>query len=176
MHRKVLLCTLSVVSLMFVGGIAGMRPQGAAQDTTPVSEPVWEVLGAATGPSIAPELNMELARFTWMPGYVQAPHTHYGADVVHVLSGEIGWTVKNGDAQVFRATEAGTPGPTEMLSSGSEAVLGPGDAILFDYHDGTLIHYGRTIGNAPAVMVVASLYDPSKPITVWVDENGTPIP
>jgi hypothetical protein len=176
MSWKHALVAVTVVAFIGVAGMSWTRPSDAAQETTPVSEPVWEVLGAAIDPSLAPGANMELARFTWMPGYVQAPHTHYGFDVSHVLSGEIAWTVENGDAQVIRAAVAGTPGPTETVQSGSEVLLGPGDTILFDYGDGSLIHYGRTVGNAPVVMLVASLYDASKPITMYVDENGTPIP
>jgi hypothetical protein len=176
MRWKHIYLALIAVALMGVIGMAGTRPSDAAQETTPVSEPVWEVLGAAVGPSIAPATNMELARFTLMPGYVFPPHTHYGFDVIHVLSGEVAWAVENGEAEVLRAAVGGTPSPTETLRPGSEVILGPGDTILFDYNNGTLIHELRTVGNAPVVMMVASLYDPSKPITVFVDENGTPIP
>ena len=176
MRRKPMVLTLIVVALIGLVAMGGADPPARAQDATPVSEPVWEVLGAAAAPSIAPGATMELARFTWMPGYAQRPHTHHGADVVHVLSGEVAWSVANGEARVTRATTAGTPGPTETVPSGTETVLGPGDAIVFDYGSGTLVHWGRTVGNAPVVMMVASLYDPTKPITVFVDAQGTPIP
>ena len=33
---------------------------------------------------------------------------------------------------------------------------------------------GRTVGNAPVVMLFTDLYDPSKPITVYAEDVATP--
>jgi hypothetical protein len=163
----------AVAALAGLAGVAGCRP-ALAQDAPAVSEPVWETLGIAQDLWLAPGMTMELARFTFMPGYAQAIHTHTAVDVVFVLSGEVAWRVENGDAAVFRAAAAGTPTPSETVASGSEAILGAGDAIVFDYGDQVLWHAGRTVGTAPVVMFFANLYDPSKPITVYAEDVATP--
>jgi uncharacterized cupin superfamily protein len=119
-------------------------------------------------------LTLELARFTWMPGYAQELHTHNAVDVVYVLSGEVAWRVDGGEALVIRPAAAGTPTPPETLASGAEALLGVGDAIVFDYGYQQVWHAGRTVGNAPVVMLFADLYDPSKPITVYAEDPATP--
>jgi hypothetical protein len=84
--------------------------------------------------------------------------------------------VENGDAPVIRGAVAGTPAPGETLMSGSEVVLGPGDAIVFDYGYQELWHAGYTVGKAPVVMLFADFYDPTKPITVYAEDVGTPAP
>jgi uncharacterized cupin superfamily protein len=157
------------------GGILGPRTSVLAQEApAAVSEPVWEVLGSATDFGVAPGLTLELARFTWMPGYAQTLHTHNAVDVVYVLSGEVAWRVEGGEALVIRPATSGTPTPPETLASGEEALLGAGDAIVFDYGYQQLWHAGRTVGNAPVVMLFADLYDPTKPITVYAEDLATP--
>jgi uncharacterized cupin superfamily protein len=157
------------------GGIMGSRSSAVAQEApAAVSEPVWEVLGSATDFGVAPGLTLELARFTWMPGYAQELHTHNAVDVVYVLSGEVAWRVDGGEARVVRPAASGTPTPPETLASGAEALLGVGDAIVFDYGYQQVWHAGRTVGNAPVVMLFADLYDPSKPITVYAEDLATP--
>jgi uncharacterized cupin superfamily protein len=163
-----------VAALAGLAGAGLSRSSASAQDPPTVSEPVWETLGMATDLWLAPGMTMELARFTWMPGYAQKIHTHNAVDVVYVLSGEVAWRVENGEAPIVRAQAAGTPAPAETLASGSEAILGPGDAIVFDYGAQEMWHAGRTVGNAPVVMFFADLYDPSKPITVYAEDLATP--
>jgi hypothetical protein len=167
---------LEAVSIVAaLAGLAGTGLSSArAQDTPAVSEPVWETLGVAQDLWLAPGMTMELARFTFMPGYAQERHTHTAVDVVFVLSGEVAWRVEDGESPVFRKAAAATPTPSETVASGSEAILGAGDAIVFDYGDQELWHAGRTVGSAPAVMFFANLYDPSKPITVYAEDLGTP--
>ena len=163
-----------VAALAGLAGAGLSRSSASAQDTPAVSEPVWETLGIATDLWLAPGITMELARFTWMPGYAQELHTHNAVDVVYVLSGEVAWRVEQGEAPIVRATVAGTPAPAETLASGAEAILGPGDAIVFDYGAQEMWHAGRTVGNAPVVMFFADLYDPSKPATVFAEDLATP--
>ena len=159
------------------GGIGGTRASALAQEApAAVSEPVWEVLGSATNFGVAPGLTLELARFTWTPGYAQALHTHNAVDVVYVVSGEVAWRVEGGEALVVRPAASGTPTPPETLAPGNEALLGVGDAIVFDYGYQQLWHAGRTVGNAPVVMLFADLYDPGRPITVYAEDGATPTP
>ena len=70
--------------------------------------------------------------------------------------------MEGGEALVVRPAASGTPTPPETLASGEEAILGVGDAIVFDYGYQQVWHAGRTVGNAPVVMLFADLYDPSR--------------
>jgi hypothetical protein len=89
-------------------------------------------------------------------------HTHPAEiDIMSIQSGEIAWTVENGEARITRAARDGQPGPSETLSPGTEATLHAGDTVVFDYTAG-LRHQGRVVGEAPAVMLVAHIHDPSK--------------
>jgi oxalate decarboxylase/phosphoglucose isomerase-like protein (cupin superfamily) len=107
-------------------------------------------------------MTLKLERYTWMPGQVTEMHTHPAEiDIMYVQSGEIAWSVENGEAQITRATRDGTPGASETLTPGTEATLHAGDVVVFDYTNG-LQHRGRVAGDAPAVMLVAYIYDPSK--------------
>jgi mannose-6-phosphate isomerase-like protein (cupin superfamily) len=161
---------------------AGSLPRAGAQDaaTPAVAAPAsWSipgiaVLGAMADPSYAPGMVLELDRITWAPGFAVPMHYHPAQDVIFVLSGEVAWSVEGGTAQVVRAAAAGTPGPTEELRPGGEAVLGPGDVILFDYPETGMRHAARVVGDAPVVMLDAVLYDPDQPLTEF-PEGVTPV-
>jgi hypothetical protein len=89
-------------------------------------------------------------------------HTHPGEiDIMYMQSGEIAWSVENGEGQITRTTVDGQPGLSETLSPGAEVTLHAGDAAVFDYTQG-LQHQGRVVGDAPAVMLVAYVFDPTK--------------
>jgi hypothetical protein len=165
----------AVAALASFAGMTGTSRPVLAQEA-PVSEPVWETLGIAKDLWLAPGMTMELARFTFMPGYAQEIHTHTGVDVVAVVSGEVAWRIEHGEAMVFRTPVDGAPAATETVPDVGEATLGAGDAIVFDYGRQKLWHAGRTVGSAPVVMLFANLYDPSKPITVYAEDLATPNP
>ena len=180
MRRKSLPLALVVVLIGLVGAGGTLLRAGAQDATGQVpgdwGVPGYEVLSALPDPSLAPGLVVELGRLTWEPGFTIAMHTHPSTDATYIVSGEVAWSVENGTAQVTRAAVAGTPGPTETLAPGGEAVLGPGDSIAFDHPKTGMAHAARVVGEAPVVMLLASLYDPTQPLTVFVDENGTPAP
>lgn len=165
----------AAVALAGLAGAAAASRPVLAQDA-PVSEPVWETLGIANDLWLAPGMTLELARFTFMPGYAQEIHTHTGVDVIAVFSGEVAWRVENGEATIFRAPVEGAAAVTDTVPDGGEAMLGAGDAIVFSYGEQEVWHAGRTIGAAPVVMLFANLYDPGKPITVYAEDLATPIP
>jgi hypothetical protein len=149
-----------------------------AQDVAPGSWgiPGFEVLGTLTDASMASGMTLELERLTWEPEFSVDMHTHPANDVIYVVSGEVAWSVENGRAQIVRATVAGTPGPVETLESGAEATLGTGDAITFDYPKTGLFHAARVVGDEPVVMLIATIFDPNQPLTVFADESATPAP
>ena len=171
-----LFAVVAVVALLALAG-AGALAQG---DST--SEPVpndwgipgFEALGDLADPSLAPGMVLELSRLTWEPGFTLPMHTHPSNDVVYVLAGEVAWSVESGTAQITRAAVEGTPGPTETLEPGAEAVIGPGDVIFMDHPKTGMLHSPRVVGDVPVVMLLATIYDPSQPLTVYPDDAGTP--
>src|SRR5215211_1589039 len=58
-----------------------------------------------------------------------------GALVIYVESGELTYTVSEGEAIVTHAAEAGTPAPSERIGPGDAALLRPGDAV---YEEGVV--------------------------------------
>lgn len=165
----------ALAAIAGVNGAAADRHSVLAQDA-PVSDPVWETLGIANDLWLAPGMTLELARFTFMPGYAQEIHTHTGVDVIAVFSGEVAWRAEHGEATVFRAPVEGAAPASETLPDGDEAILGAGDAVVFSYGEQEVWHAGRSVGSAPVVMLFANLYDPSKPITVYAEDLATPNP
>jgi Cupin domain len=163
MRRPRILGMLTVLSVVIMLG-AGAH-SSRAQEATPTPEIInrtFETLGIVTDLSLAPGLTLQLERYTWLPGVITEMHTHAGeVDIMYVQSGEIAWSVENGEGQITRATVDGAPGPSETLSPGTEVTLHAGDSVVFDYTAG-LLHQGRVVGDAPAVMLVAYVYDPTK--------------
>jgi mannose-6-phosphate isomerase-like protein (cupin superfamily) len=150
-----------------------------AQEATPpphrTGTSVIEVLGVASNPSLAPDYNLEVDRFYWLPGFAMAPHTHTDeSDLFVILSGELGWTMQRGEAAITRAPLNGVPGAVEILKPGTEAVLRAGDSLAVDFATGA-VHSARVIGDAPAVFLDAGIIDPEKAHTVFLDEM-TPTP
>ncbi len=179
MDRKPVVLLAVIVLTGFVVGGSFLRA-GAQDSTAPIPTdwgvPGFEVLSAQNDLSLAPGMSLELGRLTWEPGFTIDLHTHPAIDAIYVFSGSVAWSVANGTAQVTRATVAGTPGPTEALEAGGEAVLEPGDAIAFDYPKTGMDHGARVVGEVPVVMLLATLYDPSQPLTTFAGEGGTPNP
>ena len=169
--RRILVLPLGLLALTMLG--AGTF-RGGAQEATAVphttGDRVHEVLGALDNPSLAPGMVLELDRFTWLPGFSIQLHTHPCNDIYYVASGEIAWSVANGDTQVQRVAVDGAPGPTETLQPGAEAILHAGDSIVFDYPPANLLHGARVVGEAPAVMFVTGICDPNQTGTVFQDE------
>jgi hypothetical protein len=155
-----------VLALLSIAALVGITtPPSRAQESTPTPEIInrtFENLGIVEDLSLAPGMALQLERYTWLPGVITQMHTHPAEiDIMYVQSGEIAWAVENGEAQITRAARDGQPGPTETLASGAEATLHAGDTVFFDYTNG-LQHQGRVVGEAPAVMLVAHIHDPSK--------------
>jgi hypothetical protein len=147
--------------------------RSVAQEATPqphrVGTSLIEVLGLAENPSLAPDYTLELDRFYWLPGFAMAPHTHTDeSDLFVILSGELGWTMQQGEATITRAPVNGVPGAVEMLKPGTEAVLRAGDSMAVDFATGA-VHSARVIGDAPAVFLDAGIIDPEKAHTVFLE-------
>jgi hypothetical protein len=180
-RRSLIARSTLVTGGALLGATVAHRPHAAAQgagESVPSDwgVPGFETLGDLADPSLAPGMVLELGRLTWEPGYTIAMHTHPAIDVIYGLSGEVAWSIEDGAAEVTRPAVDGTPVPVETLEPGAEAVVGPGDSITFDYPKTGMYHAARVVGDSPAVMLLATIYDPSQELTVYRDDAGTPSP
>lgn len=171
-----------ITGVLLAGNLLGcVAPHAAAQEASPDvpvptnwSIPGIEVIASVPDPSLAPGMVLEFDRITWAPGFEVPMHFHPAIDILYVISGSVAWSVEDGTAQVYRAAIAGTPVPVELLEPGSEAVLTPGDVIIFDYPKTGMRHSARVVGDEPVIMMDPVLYDPSQELTVF-PEGVTPV-
>jgi hypothetical protein len=96
--------------------------------------------------------------------------------VLFVDAGTFGYTLVQGEVLLTRAAVAGTPGPTEALAPGTEAILHPGDWLF----EQGVVHSARNAGDTPAVVLIAALTAADQPFTQYVTEmpgmEATPTP
>ncbi len=163
---------LSVVAVVLLGALAvGRSLATRAQEATPAISAVGvktDVLGSGQ-PDAAPGQALAGRRNTFEPGGSIPAHMHPGALVLHVESGELTYTVIEGTVQVHRAATAGTPGPTEEVGPGQEAVLRAGDWLF----EQGVVHSVRNDGSEPTVVLVMALTAADQPFTVF-HEMATP--
>jgi quercetin dioxygenase-like cupin family protein len=175
---------LLAVSVLLVGllglALAGTgSPSGRAQEATPaplLSGITLTVLAHGL-PSGAPDQVLYLIRVVQAPGGWIAPHYHPGAQVFYVDQGTVGFTVYKGTLRLVRAGTA-TPGAGpgtagELVSPGTEVLLGPGDWL---YYEQDVIESARNAGEGESVILLSTLYAAGKPLTVFTNPEGTPIP
>jgi hypothetical protein len=141
----------------------------AAQHATPAAgELTVEPLGAGM-PAGTPGRQLILARMTFPAGFTLHAHTHPGPVVAFVESGTFGFTPVVGEAS--QVTRADTPGTPEAPTVGAEVLLAAGDAL---FHDEEVVGIDRAVGDEPAVLLLAVLFDPTQPLYHLVE--GTPTP
>jgi hypothetical protein len=174
MSRRTILLAFVLVAVMGLSATTVLAQDATAPIPSAWGVPGFETLSTISDPSLAPGMVLELGRLTWEPGFTIEMHTHPATDAIYVLSGSVAWSIENGTAEVKRAMIDGTPGPTEVLQPGGEVVLEAGDAITFDYAKTDMLHAARVVGDAPVVMLLATIYDPSKPLTVFPEGSATP--
>lgn len=168
MRRRML--SLSLICVVFVSLLAG---RAGALNTTASQPSSGCITGVtverlASGlPSAVDDMALTLLRITFAPGTGMVDlHTHPGALVLSIESGELGYTLHEGDVEIQRATTEGTPGPMESLDSGEEATLRPGDSL---FEEG-LVHSARNPGDVPAVVLVAGLMAADEPFTQCAED------
>ncbi len=135
-----------------IGAQQGTPAEGTPAAGAPTGVTI-EVLGRGAS-AMVPDRELLLRRRTFAPGASTAPHPADGPVVLGVESGTVGFTVVEGAAQLSRAAASGTPGPTETVAAGTEAILTPGDAVFYD--EG-VVHVVRNNGDGVAVTVEARL-------------------
>ena len=89
-----------------------------AQEASPGPSPIEVTMLGKGLPANAPGNYLELDRVTIAPGGQIPPHIHPGAYVLYVDSGDFGFTLIEGEAQLLRA---GATAP-EALAPGKEVV------------------------------------------------------
>lgn len=156
---------LLALLVLAIGAMVGTGQALSHAQTDPATpEPgpavTTEVLGSGE-PDAATGQTLWLLRVTFEPGAVAAPHTHPGATVFSIESGEITFALVDGSASVTRA--GGTPEepmPSEELTAGSEVVLTAGDSVFYQ-EDAVLDE--RNDGDEPGVILVSNLRGTDEP-------------
>ena len=160
------------VTLIAVGfllaGLVGMTGLGAvralAQDEATFEGVTIEVFGSGA-PAAAPENQLTLRRVTFAPGGGVPPHSHPGAVTFSVASGELAYTLIEGEASVQRAAVDGAPGPIQAMLVGALTQLVAGDSVFLD---GT-IGQAANLGDEPAVLWVSSLLAADQPFLTVIE-------
>lgn len=168
-------CILIVILVLGLG-VVGFGPSRArAQTGQPLNLPC--VTGTTVQPltqampSDAAGQALLMLRLTIAPGGGFAPHTHPGTVTVSIESGTLDFTqLDDHSMQVMRAASGATPAAAEPLTQGVATTLHPGDWVV----EPQMIHKAFNTGDAPTVVLVSGLVDPSKPFVQCVE--GTPTP
>ena len=162
--RRLQCLIVAVGALMLLAA----RATSAAQDATPAQPIMNEVLGRGL-PNDAPGKVLQLEQYTFAPEAVIPTHTHPGAYLIYVESGDFGFTVIKGDAEITHAgsTEA------EPIQAGAEVVAHQGDAL---FENGGVVHSARNAGTTPVVVYTAALLDTNQPGITMTNDEGTPMP
>jgi quercetin dioxygenase-like cupin family protein len=162
--RRLQCLTIAIAALMLLAA----RATSVAQEATPAQPIVNEVLARGL-PNDAPGKVLQLERYTFAPDAVIPTHTHPGAYLIYVESGDFGFTVIKGDAEITHAgaTEA------EPIQAGAEVVAHQGDAL---FENGGVVHSARNAGTTPVVVYTAALLDTNQPGITMTNDEGTPMP
>jgi quercetin dioxygenase-like cupin family protein len=155
---------LLVLGLALTAGGASL-----AQSATPAAEPIAITMLGKGLPANAPGNYLELDRVTIAPGASIPTHVHPGAYVLYVESGDFGFTVIKGTAQL---TKAGATTPQDV-QPGVETVGHAGDAF---FENGGVVHTARNAGTTPVVLLTAGLLANDQPSLQPSNAEGTPSP
>ena len=117
-------------------------PPAANQGITP------EIL-AVTQPSNAPGQETGDSPGNVCPGRRPRAHTHPGDQLIWLELGTLHLVVVEGEVPIQRTPSNGTPGPSEVLSSGQETDLNPGDSWV---EPEAVVHYGVNPSSEPGVL------------------------
>jgi quercetin dioxygenase-like cupin family protein len=113
-------------------------------------------------PLNAPGQVMQLYRFTMPPGDALPAHSHPGATLLQIESGEMSYTVVRGQVRLWTRDADG--GRTDRLvEAGEMAVFGPGDAI---FYDADTAHSAVNPGDVPVAVLAVTLLDIELPQTI----------
>ncbi|MBA2519415.1 MAG: cupin domain-containing protein [Chloroflexia bacterium] len=172
--RRIVNSALGLVLVILSIVATGPMLAATAQDATPVPVPAGAVdvtiEPLSSGLPAADGYRLSLLRVTFAPGGSIGSHTHPGSLVLTVTDGALTYAIIEGEAEIVRAGDGSTPGPTELLTAGQETVLTPGDALF----EQGIVHTARNAGDEPSVVLVSGLMDPDHPFTMFMEATPTP--
>jgi hypothetical protein len=177
--RRSLLVVLALVlgcAAIVAGLPASVR---GAQEGTHLPQGAVGITAAVLGAfpvTAAPGYELQVFRSEWEPGSSINTHTHPGALVSCVESGELTFAIQTGAATVIRAHGAGTPPPTEALAPDQPVTYGAGDCVAFDEDAVHTVHTAWNAGSDPVILWEAHLYRTGTAATTFTDAQGTPTP
>jgi quercetin dioxygenase-like cupin family protein len=154
------LLIVSAVGFTFTG-------RGVAQDATPPPKPISKIALASGMPVDAAGKLLLLERITIIPGAAIPTHTHPGSYAMYVDSGQFGFAVIKGEAQLLRAGST----TLETVAAGTEVILQPGDSIFEDH----AVHSARNAGDTDLILLTASLLAADQPGLQPTNDEGTPV-
>lgn len=151
-----------VAALALAGSAVGMRtgasravanaecltslPDGAADRVT--------LTAIAAGPPLnAPGQSLQLFRFALPPGEALRAHSHPGATILQIESGQLAYPVIKGSLRVWSRNDDG--GRVEQrVEPGETVVFGPGDSV---FYDSDTTHRALNPGEVPVSVLSATL-------------------
>jgi quercetin dioxygenase-like cupin family protein len=135
-------------------------PAGAAERIT--------LTPIATGlPAAAPNQRLTLYRFTMPPGEALAVHSHPGATMLQIESGELTYRVVRGEV-LFWSGEGVERLDPRPVAAGETVTFLPGDAI---FYDADTAHDAVNSGDVPVAVLSVTLLDVEQPSTIF-EEPG----
>jgi len=162
------LITLVLLAMVLVG--VAPRQAGWAAGTPVPAGGVTRAVLAGASPVSAPDQSLELVRTVIAPNTALAAHTHPGTQAAYIESGDLTYTVVEGEARIIRAGAGGTPGTSETLAPGT-TVLRPGDAVI---ETEGMVHFGENLGTEPVVILAVTLHDAALPAAIVIEPQATP--
>ncbi len=160
---------LSLLASTVAGTIA--RSAQVPPDATPGAEGVDGVILGGIDPVVAPGYRLVLAELVFGPDTFATEHFHPTAIVFCVQSGQLGFAIHHGTASVTR-----NGGEPEPIALDTDVVLDPRDCVAFDHFAAHTTHTGWNLSDGPTVLWEARLFKTDEPFTVFVNEQGTPVP
>ncbi len=150
-----------------LGSLGGVGDGSGAASLAPgeTIPPVVRTVLAGSNPSAAPDDALELVRYTIQPGTTLAVHRHPGTQLALIESGQLTYTVVEGEVVVH-----GVDGGTRVIGPGMTGTIQPGEWIM--EHEG-IVHFGANETKAPVVILASSLLEADEPPAIPV---ATPSP
>ncbi len=173
MSRRPMVLVLVFLSLLCLGG-AGVLAQGdpPPPDATPGAVGFKGGILGGVDAAVAPGYRLVMAESVFDPGAYVTRHTHPTAIVVCVQSGALGFAIQQGTASITRGGAEGA----ETLELNTEIVLEPRDCVAFDEFAAHTQHTAWNASDGRTVLWEARLLKTDEPFTVFVNEQGTPVP
>jgi hypothetical protein len=173
MFRKPVIFVSIVITLLGAVMASALAQGGPPpEDATPGSVGFQGSMLGGLDVTVAPGFRLAMAESIFEPGAYVTQHTHPTAIVVCVQSGALGFAIQHGTATISRAGSD----ETETLELNTDIVLEPRDCVAFDHFAAHTAHTGWNASDGQTVLWEARLYKTDEPYTVFINDQGTPVP